>query len=562
MREHAKKSNEQESRSAADRAPTDRTVTTNRTGLPDNLKAGVEALSGMSLDQVRVHRNSAKPQQFRAHAYAQGAEIHLAPGQERHLPHEAWHVVQQAQGRVRATSQIQRVGVNDDPHLEAEADEMGARALSASPRHGDELEVKDLAGPVQRKWLDYGHGEYEWDKLQDGGVRWYFDLERMAMFYRIERPGMIAPEHRELLQSKEGPQHAKSREEWLGDPAFHWAAEVEMPVEERTVVDALQPEMSIQELQRIFAEVVAEVDSGAAPVPDYVQAHADATTMRMGVRDQPRYTPPAAGALRAQMNRLAHIHQRLKERVGAGTTILARFYVKPLATHAPHPGINSYAFHERSLRGAHEPYLPAADISELAVEHMKRGHDAPGAKISKSPLVSFTSKIESAMLADSEYNAGKLFSVANSRPDDVAAPSGAAGKAAASAPASSAPAAAPMNSAQRLLSKRSPKAAAHPAASTGKHYSQRIDILLYGFSNQALMATHATAHVASHVAFIAIRGSTRHLYTPENIGSLADDCCTLEAENTIYCPVTDLNTLIIGELLNTLPEIKGNLRRV
>ena len=27
-------------------------------------------------------------------AYAQGSDIHLAPGQEQHLPHEAWHVVQ------------------------------------------------------------------------------------------------------------------------------------------------------------------------------------------------------------------------------------------------------------------------------------------------------------------------------------------------------------------------------------------------------------------------------------------------------------------------------------
>ncbi|MGQ3215170.1 eCIS core domain-containing protein [Shinella sp.] len=76
---------------------------TNNTGLPDNLKSGVESLSGMSLDNVRVHYNSSKPAQLNAHAYAQGSEIHLAPGQERHVPHEAWHVVQQRQGRVKPT---------------------------------------------------------------------------------------------------------------------------------------------------------------------------------------------------------------------------------------------------------------------------------------------------------------------------------------------------------------------------------------------------------------------------------------------------------------------------
>jgi hypothetical protein len=65
-----------------------------------------------------------------AHAYAQGSEIHVAPGQERHLPHEAWHVVQQAQGRVKPTMQMKAgVPVNDDAGLESEADVMGAKAL-------------------------------------------------------------------------------------------------------------------------------------------------------------------------------------------------------------------------------------------------------------------------------------------------------------------------------------------------------------------------------------------------------------------------------------------------
>lgn len=103
----------------------------NNTGLPDNLKTGIESLSGMSMDHVKVHYNSDKPAQLQAHAYAQGSEIHVAPGQERHLPHEAWHVVQQAQGRVKPTMQMKgEVEVNDDAGLEHEADVMGAKALS------------------------------------------------------------------------------------------------------------------------------------------------------------------------------------------------------------------------------------------------------------------------------------------------------------------------------------------------------------------------------------------------------------------------------------------------
>ncbi|SMO94686.1 DUF4157 domain-containing protein [Gracilimonas mengyeensis] len=97
----------------------------NKTGLPDDLKSGIESMSGHSLDDVRVNYNSSKPAQLNAHAFAQRNEIHLGPGQEKHLPHEAWHVVQQKQGRVKPTYQLKKgVAVNDDSGLEAEADKM------------------------------------------------------------------------------------------------------------------------------------------------------------------------------------------------------------------------------------------------------------------------------------------------------------------------------------------------------------------------------------------------------------------------------------------------------
>ena len=103
----------------------------NDSGLPPQLKAGIESMSGMSMDHVNVHYNSDRPAQLNAHAYAQGSDIHVAPGQEQHLPHEAWHVVQQAQGRVQPTTQMKEsTPVNDDPGLESEADAMGAQALN------------------------------------------------------------------------------------------------------------------------------------------------------------------------------------------------------------------------------------------------------------------------------------------------------------------------------------------------------------------------------------------------------------------------------------------------
>lgn len=104
----------------------------NETGLPDRLKAGLESLSGFSMDDVRVHYGSSKPAGLGALAYAKGRDIHLAPGQERHLPHEAWHVVQQKQGRVRAAYQLQGGDANSNAALEHEASVMGSKATSSA----------------------------------------------------------------------------------------------------------------------------------------------------------------------------------------------------------------------------------------------------------------------------------------------------------------------------------------------------------------------------------------------------------------------------------------------
>ena len=113
----------------------DRTLnrgTENRTGMPDHIKSGIENLSGMSLDDVRVHYNSTTPAQLHAHAYTRENDIHLAAGQSRHLAHEAWHVVQQRQGRVDPTLRMRGVDINDDPGLEREADVMGQRAAASN----------------------------------------------------------------------------------------------------------------------------------------------------------------------------------------------------------------------------------------------------------------------------------------------------------------------------------------------------------------------------------------------------------------------------------------------
>lgn len=103
----------------------------NRTGIPNNLKTGIEYISNLSMDDVNVNYNSNKPLELGAAAYTQGTEIFIAPGHDDFLSHEVWHVVQQKQGRVTATSKYLGGEINEDVGLEKEAEIMGQLSLDA-----------------------------------------------------------------------------------------------------------------------------------------------------------------------------------------------------------------------------------------------------------------------------------------------------------------------------------------------------------------------------------------------------------------------------------------------
>jgi len=124
--------------------------TDNKTGLPDHQKDAIENLSGYSMDDVQVHFNSSKPAQIQAHAYAQGTNIHLGPGKEKYLPHEAWHVVQQKQGRVKPTLQLKKVNINDETHLEAEADRMSRRITRFSKEEQGANRDNQVSSPLSK----------------------------------------------------------------------------------------------------------------------------------------------------------------------------------------------------------------------------------------------------------------------------------------------------------------------------------------------------------------------------------------------------------------------------
>ncbi|HLL30620.1 MAG TPA: DUF4157 domain-containing protein, partial [Allosphingosinicella sp.] len=206
----------------------------NRTGLPNGLKEGMEALSGLSMDDVRVHRNSSEPARLGALAFARGSDIHLGSGQEHHLPHEAWHVIQQKQGRVSPTAQaLPGLAVNDDPALEREADLMGAHSLMRAPEPGPS-KASPRAAPVQagstaqarvvQCWLDPALLA---GRTRDNRTR---ALAQQALAYNSDRKGKTRAVRIDQLQEL-----LATTLKWLDDspspdqntsPAARWAKDL------------------------------------------------------------------------------------------------------------------------------------------------------------------------------------------------------------------------------------------------------------------------------------------------------------------------------------------------
>jgi len=176
----------------------------NKTGMPDQLKSGLENLSGMDLSNVHVHHNSSKPAQLNALAYTQGQDIHVGSGQEKHLLHEGWHAVQQMQGRVRPTMQAKGVSINDDAGLEREADVMGTKALQMT--HGDKaspIRESDATGTLQR----FSASEHkDMGDIGSGGK-----MVELAPNYRITYGDMVAMAGDHFENIEQMRQFAKKR---------------------------------------------------------------------------------------------------------------------------------------------------------------------------------------------------------------------------------------------------------------------------------------------------------------------------------------------------------------
>lgn len=144
-------------------SPPDRAISPSTNGgggraLPEPVQAKMERSFGADFSAVRVHEGN-HASEVGALAYAQGTDIHFAPGQyqpgtthgQELLGHELAHVIQQSQGRVQATEQMKGMAVNGDPALEREADIMGARAARGEPAMmGAGASTAGAPAPIQR----------------------------------------------------------------------------------------------------------------------------------------------------------------------------------------------------------------------------------------------------------------------------------------------------------------------------------------------------------------------------------------------------------------------------
>lgn len=125
--------------------------------LPSGVQRKMESSFGADFSGVRVHEGP-QASEMGAVAYAQGSDLHFAPGQfnpgtqagDALIGHELTHVQQQRAGRV-SSPQGKGAPIVADHALEAEADRAGDRAARGEPVGGLAGSGSVAGGAIQRK---------------------------------------------------------------------------------------------------------------------------------------------------------------------------------------------------------------------------------------------------------------------------------------------------------------------------------------------------------------------------------------------------------------------------
>ena len=117
------------------KAVTEKEPQSSNSSSPPLLQRLTEAFGGHDLSNVNIHKDSPKAPEVGAVAFAQGNDVHFAPGKfnpesssgRQLIGHELAHVVQQREGRVQPTGSVNGLPLNDSKSLESEADDMGRK---------------------------------------------------------------------------------------------------------------------------------------------------------------------------------------------------------------------------------------------------------------------------------------------------------------------------------------------------------------------------------------------------------------------------------------------------
>jgi hypothetical protein len=151
--------------------------------LPENLQTKMESSFGEDFSDVNIHTDSDKATELGAKAFAQGKDLHFAPGEfqpnskegQELIGHELTHVVQQKEGTVQGSEVHGKDMVNQDVSLEKEADDAGKLASE-----GKEVEVKGSSENVIQKFEAPGHEAAERTALTEGNK---FSNDEASMVY-------------------------------------------------------------------------------------------------------------------------------------------------------------------------------------------------------------------------------------------------------------------------------------------------------------------------------------------------------------------------------------------
>ncbi|MDR2572435.1 MAG: hypothetical protein LBD23_19365 [Oscillospiraceae bacterium] len=63
--------------------------------MDDDLKTDIDKTSDLAIDDVKPRYSFEKPIQLNEIAHTRANQVHIAPGQERHIEHDLSHVVEQ-----------------------------------------------------------------------------------------------------------------------------------------------------------------------------------------------------------------------------------------------------------------------------------------------------------------------------------------------------------------------------------------------------------------------------------------------------------------------------------